>query len=108
MSFLKKIENFFNPPGPSRAPDFATWITVKCSRCGEVIRSRIDLRNDLTIDYGADGASTTYYCHKTLIGEQRCYQRIEVDLTFDAKHKLTGRQISGGEFLEENKKQAAA
>jgi hypothetical protein len=99
MSFFKKIGDLFNPPGPRRAPDFATWITVKCNRCGELIRVRIDLRNDLSIDYG-EGSGATYHCHKVLVGEQRCFQKIDVDLTFDARHKLTDRQISGGEFVD--------
>lgn len=98
MGFFKKISEFFTPSGPQKAPDYSTYIAVRCSRCGEVIQARIDLRNDLTINY--DNETGGYFCRKVLIGEKRCYQPIEVQLNFDSKRKITQRQISGGEFVE--------
>jgi hypothetical protein len=86
-------------------------VYVQCHRCGEKIRGRIDLHNDLSIDYGVvedeDGETTApsnevrYFCHKGLIGEQRCYQTVEVELTFDKNHRLIDRQVKGGKFIEE-------
>ena len=35
-----------------------------------------------------------------LVGGTGCFQRIEVELTFDKYRKLLDRQISGGEFIE--------
>jgi hypothetical protein len=100
MSFFRKLAEFFTPSGPQKAPDFSSYITVKCSRCGELIQARIDLRNDLTVDY--DNADGGYYCRKVLIGEKRCYQPIEVQLNFDRKRKIIQRQVSGGEFIEQS------
>ncbi len=99
MSFLKRLSDFFG--GPAKADGSSYWITVKCDRCGEIIRARVDLRNDLSINYGDKEEDTTYFCHKTLIGSQRCYQQIEVELTFDARHKLTRKEIRAGKFVEE-------
>lgn len=97
MGFFQKLFSF---SGPQKAPDYSTYITAKCNRCGEIIKCRIDLRNDLTIDYGDSGKDISYYCRKVLIGEQRCYQPIEIELIFDAKKKVVQRQISGGEFVD--------
>jgi hypothetical protein len=36
-----------------------------------------------------------------LIGQQHCYQQIEVTLTFDAKRNLIDQKIQGGKFVEE-------
>jgi hypothetical protein len=78
------------------------WITVKCKRCGEIIRTRIDLRNEPSIDYGEGGSGdTTYFVRKGIMGNGRCYQTIEVELTFDAKHKLIDRKITNGEYMDE-------
>lgn len=101
MSIFKKISEFFSPTGPRKAPDYSSYITVRCNRCGEIIQARIDLRNDLSIDYGETASGNMYYCRKVLIGEQRCYQPIEVKLTYDSRHKLIERQITGGEFVDE-------
>jgi hypothetical protein len=97
MSFFKKISSLFSPPASADAN--AYWVAVKCSRCGEIIRARINLNNDLSVDYG--GGKPTYYCRKVLMGEGRCFQRVEVELTFDADKRLVERQVSGGQFVED-------
>jgi hypothetical protein len=103
MGFFKKLTNFLTPPRQGEAN--AYWINVRCKRCGEVIRSRVNLSNDLSPEY--DGETMTFVCRKVLIGENRCFQQIEVWLKFDANHKLIDREISGGSFAEEEGKPAA-
>ena len=98
MSILKKLSNLFSTP--ARPDDSAYWITVKCNRCGEIIRTRINLYNDLSADYTESG-EPVYYCRKMLMSEGgRCFQRVEVELKFDAKRQLLSRDISGGTFVE--------
>jgi DNA-directed RNA polymerase subunit N (RpoN/RPB10) len=95
MSFFKKLSSFFS--SKSGAP--VGWVTVKCNRCGEVIRARVNLYHDLSMEYDEDG-KTTFFCRKVLIGEKQCFQRIEVRLTYDANRKLHSREITGGQFVE--------
>lgn len=99
MGIFKKISNLFNPTPQRKDPGY--WVTVKCNRCGEIIRTRINLHNDLSLEYGEGDGKTTYFCRKSLLGEQRCFQRVEIELTFDANRNLLERQISGGQFVEE-------
>jgi len=100
MRFLKRLSNPFSAPG--KPGDYVYWITAKCNRCGEIIRARVDLRNDLSINYGDRDEDTTYFCRKMLIGSQQCYQQIEIELTFDARRKLIQQEIRGGKFVEED------
>jgi hypothetical protein len=95
MNFLKKL--FRQESTPTRN---LLSIRVRCRRCGEIIETRVDLSNDLSVDYD-DGGQATYHCRKGLVGTQHCYQVIEVDLRFDARHQLIDRQIIGGEFVDE-------
>ena len=100
MSFFKKLGNLFS--GPQRMDDPSFWFTVQCKRCGEKIRGRVDMRNDLSQQYDSEGDRTTYYTRKVLMGSgSLCFQRIEVELTFDANRKLVDRQIQGGVFVDE-------
>jgi hypothetical protein len=88
--------------GSGKADSDALWIVVKCNRCGEVTRARIDLRNDLSIEYDEAGDLPTYFCRKVLMGEGGiCFQRMEVELTFDAHRNVVNREVSGGQFIEE-------
>jgi len=100
MSLFKKISGWFS--SESHPKDSGYWISVKCNRCGELIHARIDLRNDLSIDYEAQGARPTFFTRKLLVGESgRCFQRIEVKLPFYADKNLLSREIQGGTFSSE-------
>jgi hypothetical protein len=79
----------------------AIWIHVRCGKCGEGIKSRVDLRHDLTPRYGEGGNVTSYFLRKVLIGSGRCFQPIEVKLTFDANRNIISREITGGDFIAE-------
>lgn len=73
---------------------FGYWIYVRCNRCGEGIKTRIDIRNDLSaVDDGG------FVVHKVLVGKGRCFQRVEVKLTFGERRDLADEEIQGGEFI---------
>jgi hypothetical protein len=94
MGILKKITSLFTPGGDAHA----YRVKVRCNRCGEILVTRVDLRNDLSIEYGN---GERYFCRKVLIGDQRCFEKVEVQLEFNANRKLIDRQISGGEFVDD-------
>jgi hypothetical protein len=100
MGFFKKFAQLFGPAAPS-TDERTMWVYARCKRCHEKLRLRVDLMNDLSVEYGADGAATGYFCRKMLMGEQRCYQQMEIELTFDAKRQLCDQKISGGELITE-------
>lgn len=95
MGFFKKLLSIFQSPG--LPPDYAHYFTVICNKCGEEIQGRVNLANDLTIEYG-EGNKITYHSRKVLMGEGLCFQQIEVNLQFDAKKNVLNREISGGRF----------
>ena len=99
MNLLKKLASLFTPEG--RRDTYAYWLYVQCDRCGEKIRTRVDLRNDLSIHYGDTDQDTTYFCRKTIMGSGHCFQQMEVELTFDARRQLIDRQIQGGKIIGE-------
>ncbi len=97
MGLLKKLSRLLALP--AKADEQAYWLYVQCNRCGEKIKSRVDLYNDLSPIYNEAGV--TYFCRKVLIGQQRCYQKVEVEMNFDEHRQLTDKQISGGKFINE-------
>ena len=93
MGFLKKL--FSNEPVKPEKHYYT--FNVKCNRCGEIIEGRVDLDNDLSLDY--EGDSTIYFVRKGLVGNNRCFQQIEVELKFDSSRQLIEQQVTGGEFV---------
>ncbi len=96
MDFLKKLLSGFSAKPEKRYYVFQ----VKCKRCGEIIEGRVDVDNDLSVEY--QDAGEVYYARKVLIGDggNHCYQQVEVGLKFDQSRKLIERRVeSGGEFV---------
>ena len=99
MSFLKKVASFLFEGGEGQGEGDVHWEYVRCTRCGEKIPVRVDLRNELTAEY--EGGEGAYYVRKGVIGsgKARCFQMIEGELFFDANRRLTSRYITGGQFI---------
>lgn len=94
MGFLKKLFG-----GDASKPEKRYYVFhVKCNRCGEVIEGRVDLDNDLSLDY--EGDNTVYFVRKGLVGENRCFQQIEVEMKFTSERELIDRQVTGGQFVD--------
>ncbi len=94
MDFIKKL---FGGSSVSPQKNMYTF-SVKCRRCGEIIEGRVDLSNDLSIEYEEGG--DIYYARKTLMGENKCFQRVEVELKFSSNRELIERNSTGGEFVQ--------
>ena len=94
MNFLQKLFGGSSSPKPDKR---YYAFTVKCKRCGELIEGRVDLDNDLSIEYEEGGE--IFYARKMLMGENRCFQRMEAELKFNSNRELIERQVVGGEFV---------
>ncbi len=94
---LRKIFSAFRNPAQYRTPLYP--ISVRCSRCGEVISARVNLHHDLSLLDEAGPGGSAYLSRKTLVGSGRCFQRIEVELYFNRDRRLVYHEIRGGELL---------
>lgn len=99
MGIFKKLGKFLTPPADSER---ALYLYVQCNKCGEKLRARVDRWNELTAEYDEKNEkAVAYTCRKVLIGENKCFQQIELRLKFDKNHKLTDKEITGGKFIGE-------
>lgn len=99
MSLLQKLRaslSSSSAPASSRA---LFPVAVRCRRCGELLTIQVNLANDLSQDYQRN----VFFVRKLISGSgaNRCFQQIEVQLTFDADKHLLDREISGGVFVDE-------
>jgi hypothetical protein len=95
MNFLKKLFSNATSTPQKRYYTFQ----VKCNRCGEIIEGRVDLDNDLSIEF--EDNRNVYFGRKVLMGDSgRCFQQIEVEFKFSSTRGLLEQQIKGGTFVE--------
>jgi hypothetical protein len=92
MGFLK---NLFSKT-PAKPEKRYYVFQVKCNRCGEIIEGRVDLDNDLSLSDEGD----SYIVRKGLIGANRCFQQIEVEMKFTSGRTLIEQTASGGIIVE--------
>ncbi len=106
MSIFDRLRKIFSSPPPRT--DRALYLYVQCLKCGEKMRARVDLWNELTPEYdGKSDDASAYFCRKVLVGEAQCYNPIELRLKFDKNHKLIDKTILGGRFIEQEEFAAA-
>ncbi len=103
MSFWSKLSKIIAPGDSSDFDTRSHWIYVRCKRCGDILSSCVDLQNDLSQDY----ASSQFVTRKTLVGDgaNRCFQRVELTLTFDKNKRLLDIQAIGGEVVDPPQKE---
>ena len=98
MDIFKRISEYFS--SPSNVDNAGLWVFVRCRKCGEALKTKVDLDHDLSVDYYGEG-DQSYLNRKTMVGGSGCFQRIEIELIFNHKRQLINREISGGKFIEE-------
>lgn len=103
MQFLK---NLFGGGGsglsssPSGDSD-GLYMYVQGTGCDEVVRVRINLRNDLSETDDGKG----YFVHKLARG-QKCPRNVDVTVHFDLRRNIIEREIDGGQYVDEAAYQA--
>ncbi len=106
MPILDRLRKLLASPPPRT--ERAMYLYVQCSKCGEKLRARVDIWNELTPEYdGKSDDAASFFCRKVLVGEKQCYQPIELRLKFDKSHKLVDKTILGGRFIEQAEFEAA-
>lgn len=76
----------------------AYWVYVRCGRCGEPLRARINLMNDPS----QEDDSANWIVRKGISGSgaRLCFQTVEVTLKLDAKkQKILESEAVGGELI---------
>ena len=94
MGFLKKL---FSGTPAKRDKNYYVF-QVKCNRCGEILEGRVDLDNDLSVEFEDD--REVFHVRKGLVGNNRCFQQIEVELKFNSSRELIEKDVQGGAFVE--------
>jgi hypothetical protein len=100
LAILGRVFGGLFGKGGGEPRDNADYYFVRCARCGEKIRVRIDRANDLAQDFDDAGGDnpTGYTAAKGVVGK-KCFRTISITLKFDRARREVSRSIDGGEFI---------
>ena len=102
MSILDRL---FGRSGPKReAPvsdQNAFYYFVRCEKCGEVIRVRLDRRSDFEQQFDESGGDAVvgYRVRKEVMGSGNCFKMMRVEVLFDRGYRETEKSVRGGTFV---------
>ena len=100
MGFLDQLKSIFTAPANAGDP-MATWLYVKCARCGAPLAVRVDLRNEPSIDYESRG----FVLNKEMM-DSKCFTLMHAQVRFDARHKIVEKTIEKGTFITKEEYEA--
>lgn len=95
MNFLKQLAEFFTAKPSPMGSDVGLYYYVKCNRCGEIIKVRINPMNDLS----RSDDDNKLFVRKVIVG-RKCYSRIDAEFVYNNARKLINTDISGGEMAD--------
>lgn len=104
MNFLKKLFGGGNSAGGSRSANDSSgmYFYVKLHRCGDIVRVRVDMNNELSQNDESDG----YWVRKLVSnGNYKCTQS-ELTLYFDSSRKMTNTELQGGQLVGKDEYEA--
>lgn len=102
MSFLSRLLG----RGGAVGAGSVVWLYVRCTRCQEQIRVRINRNTDAQPEYDEGGRLTHYFLRKEILGN-RCPNLMTVELHLDGAGRITAQDaercviISAAEFGDE-------
>jgi hypothetical protein len=104
MSILDKIfgrQSGGQKPETSPSDKFAVFYYVRCAKCGEVIRVRLDRRNDFEQQFDEKGHDEVagYRVYKEVMGSGNCFKMMALELKFDRDYREREKSVRGGEFV---------
>ena len=74
------------------------YLYVRCGRCGDVVRVRVNMANELQQEFSDNGGVSGYSLHKTVV-DSKCFRPIELSMTFDGRRRELSREVEGGEVV---------
>ncbi|MCL4534165.1 MAG: hypothetical protein M1370_03270 [Bacteroidetes bacterium] len=95
MGFLDGLRSLFT--GLSSGDMYAMYIYVRCQRCGEKVRLRMDRRFDLEQEFG-ENLVTGYVANKDILG-RNCPNLIRVHIEYDQNFRPRTQEVHGGQLI---------
>lgn len=98
MGILDKLKAAFG--GSGRGRDDGLYVYIRCDRCGDVVRVRINMANELQQQF-AEGDGVDGYSLRKGVVDARCFRPMEMTMTFDSGRRELGRDVEGGRFVDQ-------
>lgn len=100
MSILKRLGSLFGGGGKGAEERGIFYLYVRCGKCAEKVRVRVNTGSDLLRDYdrGTGDAGSGYVLRKDIM-DSKCFQIMHAEVALDDGFRILSQEISGGQFI---------
>jgi hypothetical protein len=107
LDAIKSALGFGGGTGGAGGDRNAMFLYIRCKRCHDVVRVRVNMANEPAQEYDEGGDKVAGYTLNKTIVDSKCFRPIPVAIRFDARRREQGREIEGGEFVGQDEFEAA-
>ena len=101
------LGGLFGKGGGDDSSDRGMYYYVRCGKCGEAIRVRVDRANDLAQDFEGDGDTPSGYSSTKGIVGKKCFRTMSMTIKYDRGGREASRSVDGGDFITKEEYEAA-
>ena len=76
----------------------ALYFYVKCGKCDEKIRVRVDVYNDLAQEFDENDKTSGYTLEKDVLGSQ-CFRMMHLHVAFDTGKHILEKRVENGVLI---------
>ena len=87
--------------GRNSADNRILHLYVECNHCHTPVHVRVDVYNDLTLEYDDREQAVGYVLRKEIM-DARCFRLMHAEILFDTGRRETRRTVEGGVFVDES------
>jgi len=100
MGLLSKLSSLFGGAKDKSVDSDgrALYFYVKCNNCGEKIRVRVDMFNDLAQEFDDNDRTSGYALEKDVLGNN-CFRMMHLHVAFDSGKRITEKSIENGSLI---------
>ena len=107
MGLLDRLKETLGGGGGGAGADRdALYFYVRCDRCADVVRVRVNLANELQQEFAESDGVSGYSLRKAVV-DAKCFRPIQVTMRFDGRRRELSREIEGGQFITAEEFEAA-
>ena len=107
LDAIKSALGFGGGAGGGTGDRNAMFLYVRCTRCRDVVRVRVNMANEPAQEFAEGGDTVNGYVLNKTVVDSKCFRPIPVTIRFDSRRREQGREIEGGEFVDQEEFEVA-
>ena len=101
MGFLDTLKSVFGfGGGAGGGPDRGLYLYVRCNRCQDIVRVRVNMANDLQQEYVESSDDVAGYSLTKGIVDSKCFRPMTLTMQFDRRRNELERSVEGGTLVD--------